>query len=859
MKSDNMFNQTRKVILTGAACLVVLSIIIFAVMGNDLKKKSGDAMSKIGTLYMSEMSVQVQEKFEAVKDLRVSQVEGIIRQSPPENMTYGEDMFRELTFDARVRGFTYLGLYTADGEGEDIYGGPVRPYEVEGFNRVLSTPDKQIAGGWVIDENGDENGILFLVADAEYPMSGGRTSSCLVAAIPMEYMEQALRLESEGFLMTSGIIRPRDGSFVVRGNDLGDDYFSRIKKYYEELDGKTPEDYAQEIRQAMDDNIIYTGQAKINGIVNRIYAAPLLGTEWYLVVAMPYDSLDSLINQLSDDRQRMIMSAGGILLVMMLVLFVLYYRMSQRHLRELDKAEREAVRANQAKSEFLSNMSHDIRTPMNGIIGMTKIAQADMENPAHVKECLRKIDLSSKHLLGLINDVLDMSKIESGKLTLNVDVLSLSETMDSIVNIIQPQVKAKKQFFDIFIQKIFVEDIRCDGVRLNQILINLLSNAVKFTPEGGQIHVYLTQEESPKGADYVRCHFRVKDTGIGMTEEYQGKIFESFSREESKVHKIEGTGLGMAITKYIVDMMGGTIAVESELGKGSEFRVTLDFEKADVPVREMILPPWKMLVVDNNEDLCLSAVSSLAEIGVQADWALSGREALKMVERRHRQGEDYFVILLDWQMPEMDGLETAREMRKILGDKVPILIISAYDWSDIEADARAAGAQGFISKPLFKSNLYLGLSHLAGLDAETAKDAVQPAKTGPDLSGKRILLAEDNELNWEIAQAILEEAGFEVEWAEDGKLCLELFERSEVGYYDVILMDLRMPVMNGYEATEAIRALDRPDAGLPILAMTADAFSEDVQKCLAAGMNEHISKPIDVDRLISLLEKYLAK
>ena len=854
MKRDNMFNRTKRVMLISIVCLIVLCIVIFVAMERYLTRKSGDTMSEIGTLYMSEMSNQVQEKFDAVKDLRLSQVEGIIRQSPPERMVYGEEMRSELAFDAQARVFSYLGLYTSEGEGEDIYGGPVKPYEVESFNRILTSPDKQAAGGY----DADGNSLLFLVVDAEYPMSDNRTSSVMVAGIPMVYMDWALRLESEGFLLSSGIIR-RDGSFVVRGNEYGDDYFSRVKKYYEELEGKTPEDYTRGLEQAMDNNETYTDRVKISGTIHRIYAAPLLNTEWYLVVAMPYDSLDGLINQLSIERQQMILGACSVLLLLLMGMFALYYQMSQRHLKELDKAEKEAVRANQAKSEFLSNMSHDIRTPMNGIIGMTKIAQTNIDDPAHVKECLRKIDLSSKHLLGLINDVLDMSKIESGKLTLNVDVLSLSETMDSIVNIIQPQVKAKKQLFDIFIQKILVEDICCDGVRLNQILINLLSNAVKFTPEGGQIHVYLTQEESPKGEAYVRCHFRVKDTGIGMTAEYQERIFESFSREESKVHKIEGTGLGMAITKYIVDMMGGTIEVESEVGKGSEFHVILDFEKANVPIKEMMLPPWKMLVVDNNEDLCLSAVSSLAEIGVKADWALSGREALKMVERQHQQKEDYFVILLDWQMPEMDGLETAREIRKIVGDEVSILIISAYDWSDIEAEARTAGAHGFISKPLFKSNLYLGLSHLAGLSAEEGKAIAESPWEAADFTGKRILLAEDNELNWEIAQAILEEAGFKVEWAEDGKLCLDMFERSEVNYYDVILMDLRMPSMNGFEAAEAIRALNRPDANLPILAMTADAFSEDIQKCLACGMNEHIAKPIDVDRLMLLLEKYLKK
>ena len=853
MKSKDMFSQTKRVLLTSIACLIVLCIVIFTGMEKYLTQKSDAVMNEIGTLYMSEMSNQVQEKFDAVKDLRLLQLQGIVRQTPPESAVYGEEMISALQFGAQVRSFAYLGLYTEEGESEDIYGGPVTPYDVVDFNRILASPDKQAAGGY--DAAGE--GLLFLTLDAVYPMSDGRTSSVIVAGIPMSYMERTLRLESEGFLMYSAIIR-KDGSFVIRGNEFGNDYYARIEQYYEEMDGLTPEEYTRELRQAMDDDVPFASQMRISGVIHHIYEMPLMDTDWYLIVAMPNDKLDDLVNQLSVKRQQMILGACATLLLLLMGMFVLYYQMSQKHLQELDRAEKAAVQANHAKSEFLSNMSHDIRTPMNGIIGMTKIAQANIEDPAHVKECLRKIDLSSKHLLGLINDVLDMSKIESGKLTLNVDVLSLSETMDSIVNIIQPQVKAKKQFFDIFIQKIIAEDICCDGVRLNQILINLLSNAVKFTPEGGEISVYLTQEESPKGDAYVRCHFRVKDTGIGMAAEYQERIFESFSREESKVHKIEGTGLGMAITKYIVDMMGGTIEVKSEVGKGSEFHVIVDFERADVPVKEMILPPWKMLVVDNNEDLCLSAVSSLAEIGVKADWALSGREALKLVKKQHEQGEDYFVVLLDWQMPEMDGLETAREIRKIVGDKVPILIISAYDWSDIEAEAREAGAHGFIPKPLFKSNLYLGLSHLAGLSTEEAKALVDVPRE-MDFTGKRILLAEDNELNWEIAEAILEEAGFQVEWAEDGKLCLEMFERSEVNYYDVILMDLRMPVMNGFEATQAIRALDRPDANLPILAMTADAFAEDVQKCLASGMNDHIAKPIDVDRLISLLGKYLVQ
>ena len=399
--------------------------------------------------------------------------------------------------------------------------------------------------------------------------------------------------------------------------------------------------------------------------------------------------------------------------------------------------------------------------------------------------------------------------------------------------------------------------MHCDSVRLNQILINLLSNALKFTPEGGRINVYLEQEESPLGEHYVRCHFRVKDSGIGMTKEFLEKIFDTFTREEkAQIDKIEGTGLGMAITKAIVDTMKGSIDVQSTPGQGTEFHITLDLEKADTKVEDMILPPWRMLVVDNNQDLCLSAVASLKEIGIDAQWAMDGMTAVEMAKKRHDEQNPYEIVLLDWKMPGMDGLHTAREMRKHLGDNAPILIISAYDWSEIEEEAVEAGIQGFISKPLFKSNLFLGLSRymLDEYEEESQKKESVPHNR---FLGKRILLAEDNDLNWEIAEDLLSEAGFQLDRAENGKVCVEKLEQSESGYYDVILMDIRMPIMNGYDAAKAIRALDRPDSSLPIIAMTADAFSDDIQRCLDCGMNEHVAKPIDVNRLTQMLKKYL--
>lgn len=846
-----MFKKTKRFLLVSMSCLVLLCVLIFIWLSSAMNGKSEEAINEVGKIYMSEMSMQLQQKFDAITTSWISQVEGIIRRTPPEENQYGQKMLDELALGASVRGFEYLGLYTFDGEHEDVYGGPVSFYSEEEFQSTIEEEKKIISS---YDAEGEK--LLFLTVDAEYPMKGGKDSDMLVAGLPMSQLETALVLDAESSMVYTHIVR-KDGGFVVRsGEAFRDNYFDRLLETISSDSEKSPEEYVDEIQTAMEENGEYSALVISDDTHRHIYCAPLSNSDWYLVSVMPYGVLDDAIMHLSDERQKKMLTAGSIILAALLLIFIFYYRMSQQQLVELDKAEKAATSANKAKSEFLSSMSHDIRTPMNGIVGMTAIAIANIQDTARVQDCLKKISLSSRHLLGLINDVLDMSKIESGKLSLNIDILSLRDVMENIVNIIQPQIKERRQHFDIFIENIESEEVCCDGVRLNQVLVNLLSNAIKFTPEEGTINVYLYQEASPAGDSYVRCHFRVKDNGIGMSPEFQRKIFETFSREDNKVQKIEGTGLGMAITKFIVGMMGGTIEVESEQGKGSEFHVTIDLERATIQDTDILLPPWRLLVVDNNEDLCRSAASVLKGIGVQAEWVLNGREALQKIEENHRKNADYEIILLDWKMPDMNGLETTRGIRKIVGDDLPILIISAYDWSDIEEEARAAGAQGFISKPLFKSNLYLGLSrYVEGMLEDDEQET--NAEKELDFGGLRILLAEDNDLNWEIAEDILTDVGFEVEWAENGQICVDKFKQSEPGYYDAVLMDIRMPVMNGYDAAKAIRALDRPDARLPIIAMTADAFSEDIQRCLECGMNEHVAKPIDIDKLMKLLKRYL--
>lgn len=852
-KRITTYKNTKRFLLSSVVCLVVLCIVIFAYVSDYLKKNSDDTINSLGTLYMSEMSLQLQQKFDAIVNLRIMQVEGIIQRTPPETVEYDEDMIEELALSASIRGFSYLALYTDDGNVELLYGEPMRPYDENEFREVLNNKEKNITSG--TDANGER--MILLTVSAQYPLSDGKMSSMLVAGLPISYMEEALVMESEDSMTYFHIIR-RDGSFVIRSSAAyRDNYFTRMQEVFEENNGKRPEDYVRELQEAMGRREVYQEQVLVNGMYQQMYCSFLEETDWYLVAIMPYGLLTDSVMTLADMRQVVMLAACGVILAALFIIFLIYFRMSQRQMRDLERAEAEAMHANKAKSEFLSNMSHDIRTPMNGIMGMTAIATANIDDKERLKDCLAKITLSGKHLLGLINDVLDMSKIESGKLSLNMDNLSLRDTMENIVSIIQPQIKEKNQHFDIYIRRIEAENVYCDSVRLNQVLINLLSNAVKYTGEGGQIHVGLEQEASPRGEGYVRCHFVVRDNGIGMTPEFQKTIFDSFTREKNtQVEKTEGAGLGMAITKCIVDIMGGTIQLTSEPGKGSEFHVILDLERADLKEEDMVLPAWRILVVDNNEDLCMSALDALKEIGLEAEYALSGEKAVDLVQKRYNTPEQYQIVLLDWKMPGMDGLSTTKAIRKLLGDDTPIVIISAYDWSDIEEEAVSAGVSGFIAKPLFKSNLYMGLSRyiLAGDGEENLGRKNQEKK---DFVGKRILLAEDNDINWEIAETILGASGFKVDRAENGKICVDTFAGSAEGYYDVILMDIRMPVMNGYEATENIRALDRSDATLPIIAMSADAFAADIQHSLDSGMNEHISKPIDVDKLIRVLEKYL--
>lgn len=830
------------------AAVSFLCVIVFGFMTVYMDRMSSSTIRDIGTIYMSGMNERISMHFATTVELRLSQVSAIAGDSPIGSADM-DTLRRQLAYSAKVREFDYLAFYSEDGTFDTLYGESVEITDPAPFRASLKEGKRKIAVG--NDARGER--IVLLGVPAAYPMEGGE-SMALVAGVPASYIEDVLFLDEEESLVYSYIIR-KDGSFVIRDGDAyRDNYFDRIRSALSGEGKENSEQYVEELAEAMESGQEYSRVLEIEGERRHLYCTALPYSEWYLVTVLPYGSLDESVKDLSSRWSLLAMSCCGLVLFSLILIFYKYFGLTRKQLKELEEARQEAVYANKAKSEFLSNMSHDIRTPMNAIVGMTAIATANMDDHEQVKNCLKKITMSSKHLLGLINDVLDMSKIESGKMTLNMDQMSLREVMEGIVNIVQPQIKAKNQKFDVFIHDIFAENVYCDSVRLNQVLLNFLSNAIKFTPEGGSIQVSVCEEPSLKGNAYVRIHLRVKDTGIGMAPEFQEKIFESFTREDSaRVRKTQGTGLGMAITKYIVDAMDGTVEVTSEQGKGSEFHVVLDLEQADTMEMDMILPDWRMLVVDDDEQLCRSAVSALETIGVKAEWTLDGESAVEMVQKRHREQLDYHIILLDWKLPGMDGIQTAQEIRRLLGEKVPLLLISAYDWSEIEKEAREAGVNGFIGKPLFKSTLYYGLRRYAGEKEEQAEAWEQKTR----LPGKRILLAEDNDLNWEIAEELLKEEGLELERAENGQICVEMFQKSAEGYYDAILMDIRMPVMTGYEAAWAIRRMERKDAQIPIIAMTADAFSEDVKRCLECGMNAHVAKPIDVSEVMRLLKKYI--
>ncbi|MBR6953507.1 MAG: response regulator [Clostridia bacterium] len=566
--------------------------------------------------------------------------------------------------------------------------------------------------------------------------------------------------------------------------------------------------------------------------------------DWLIVTLIPLSSL----GRFTMDWHLVGIIAGGLLLLLLLD-FLIMLQFNRRLKVAADAAEQ----ANRAKTDFLSTMSHDIRTPMNAIIGLTTIAGRNVEDPATVRESLHKINLASNHLLTLINDILDISKVESGKLNLSPVTFSLAECAENLVNISQPMVKEKNIDFNFRISRIEHEYLYADQLRINQIFINLLSNAIKYTEPRGRVCVDL-REEPGTAPDRVKLTYVVADTGMGMSPEFMERMYQPFSRQtDSRVNTIQGTGLGLAITKQMVDLMHGTIDCRSALGEGTTFTVVLEIPIADRKTEQMTLPEGtRVLIADDDPVLLETAMDTLQSLGARAQAVGTSAGAVEQAVRAKEQGDPFQVVILDWKMPDMDGIRAAEQIRSAVGPEVPILLISAYDQSDLEEAAQQAGISGFISKPLFRSTLYDKISELLG----QAREHADQEEDDTDIAGMNILVAEDNDINWEIISMLLQMHGITSERAENGQLAVDRMARAREGEFNLIFMDIQMPVLNGIDATRAIRALPDPRAaGIPIIAMTADAFSENIAECLAAGMNGHIAKPIDMKLVLKELRR----
>ncbi|MCM1258641.1 MAG: ATP-binding protein [Roseburia sp.] len=716
-----MKNKTTCSLIISITMVIAICIGIFVFQTRNMDKKSTRTMNEIGETYMSGLSEQITLHLETVMELKLEQVQALANDAV--SVTEGEKEMRwMISNNAMHRNFDHMAFYTTDGNFDMIYGDQIVVSDgyFSAFLDSLENGEKKIALGC----DSEDNSVILLSVPLPFELENGKTSIALVSGFSVDYIADIFSSSLDNSMIYY-IVR-RNGEIVIEnGEEKDKNYFDKVSSHYtlEQGDSRQAlERYIKNLKSAMKKNQDYTQELDLQQGRLRFYCTKLPDSEWYLILSMPYRMLDEMTENFGDEWRLTAMFNGIIISFLFLVLFAFYFIQNRKQMKILDEARHYAEQASRAKSEFLSNMSHDIHTPMNGIIGMIEVAEANLTDPKKLEECLKKISHSGNHLLRFINNVLDMSKIESGKMELNLEQISLPEVVQNAVNHTLPRIKERNHQFDLQIYDMISENVWGDDVRLGQILTSLLGNAAKFTPENGNIQLKLHQNASEKDDGYVQVHIHVIDNGIGISKSFQDKIFESFMREDNaRVQKTEGAGLGLTITKYIVDAMEGTILVDSTQGKGSEFHVILDMKKAPAP----------------NE------------------------------AEPHQEEEAMF-------------------------------------------------------------------------------------------HGERILVAEDNDLNWEIASSLLEEIGLETDHAENGQICVDLFSHSPKGHYSAILMDIRMPVMTGHEASIAIRSLNREDAPrIPIIAMSADAFPDDVKKCLESGMNAHTPKPVDIQNIAHILKKYI--
>ena len=688
--------------------------------------------------------------------------------------------------------------------------------------------------------NGEQSLAFCNLVSLYDPESETFKDAVLLRVISISELEQKWVFPQTELINAELSMIDADGDYILKGYSFKNSSFFEFYKSYNPTEPESARQLFNEITSA-------TGSISMidsHGKECILAFTPVDATAgWTLLGLVPAKDLNV-------DKENWLLIA--VVSVGLLILFIcdLCYMIFLN--RRLQATAREAESASKAKTDFLSTMSHDIRTPMNAIIGLTTIAEKNLTDVESTKESLRKISLASNHLLTLINDILDISKVESGKLKLNPLTFSIVETVENLVNISQPMIKEKNLEFSFHINRMEKEYLYTDQLRLNQIYINILSNAIKYTEPGGRVSVDLCEEVSDVSG-CVRLSYVVEDTGIGMNPEFMENMYQPFSRQvDSRVNSLQGTGLGLAITKQMVELMNGTIECKSTQGKGTVFSVVMDIPVADRQREDMQLESINVLIVDDDEVMLKTAVDTIESLGALAEYAHSGPEAIGMIEHKHLSGQNYDVVIIDWKMPDVDGVETIRRIRSQIDKNIPILLISAYDWSDIEDKAKEAGANGFVSKPLFRSTLYDKINALIGKESKS----IEPEDDYSDLQGLHILVAEDNDINWEIISAMLAMFGITTDRAENGQVCVDMMRSAQKQSYELIFMDIQMPQMNGLDATRAIRKLEDPwAASIPIVAMTADAFSENITECLNAGMNGHIAKPVDIKLVVKEIRR----